>query len=173
MADAVTLTLLREADAEPLLAFERENRAFFARWITDRGDDYFASFAARHQALVDENRAGTSLLYLVRDATDRLVGRVNVTDLHDPGITELGYRLAERAQGRGLATRMVGAALTEAKARGVRRIRARTTSHNSGSQRVLERAGFSRTSGPVEALEVAGATYPVLHYVITLQPDEG
>ena len=168
MTDAFTLTLLSEIDAEPLLTFERENRAFFARWVTDRGDDYFSSFVARHKSLVAENQARTSLLYVVRDSDNQVVGRVNITDIHDPEVTELGYRMAQSVQGRGLATRMVSEALAEAKAQGVRTIRARTTTRNAASQRVLERVGFSETSGHRESLEVAGEILAVIHYKIFL-----
>jgi [ribosomal protein S5]-alanine N-acetyltransferase len=42
------LELLRPDHAPALLAFEQENRAYFAAWVPDRGDDYFANFAERH-----------------------------------------------------------------------------------------------------------------------------
>lgn len=60
MAD-VTIHLLTEADAEDILRFELENRAFFAATLSDRGDDYMCTLrrslrqarprkkAARHQ----------------------------------------------------------------------------------------------------------------------------
>lgn len=172
MTEPFTLTLLRESDAEGLLAFEQENRAFFARWVADRGDDYFAHFASRLQALVEENQAGISLLYVVRGADNQIVGRVNITDIHHPDMTELGYRIAEGAQGRGLATGVIKEALSQAKALGVKTVRARTTTHNAGSQRVLERVGFHKVSHPSGELEVAGQVYPVLHYVTSLQPGE-
>ncbi|MFG1955235.1 hypothetical protein [Micromonospora sp. NPDC048830] len=49
---------LAEHHAPALLRFERENRAYFARSVPDRGDAYFAGFAARHAALLAEQAAG-------------------------------------------------------------------------------------------------------------------
>lgn len=52
---------LRADHASALLAFELENRAYFAASIPDRGDEYFASFPARHEALLVEQEAGGAI----------------------------------------------------------------------------------------------------------------
>jgi hypothetical protein len=52
----VLLERLRLDHAPLVLAFERENRAYFAASIPDRGDDYFAHFESRHRALLAERR---------------------------------------------------------------------------------------------------------------------
>jgi len=38
--------------AQAVLAFELANRAFFAASISDRGDEFFEQFTARHSALL-------------------------------------------------------------------------------------------------------------------------
>lgn len=172
MLEPLKLTLLQESDATEVLAFERDNRLFFAAWVADRGDDYFTNFGTRHRALVGENQAGRSLLYVVRGAEHQMIGRVNITDIDDEDVTELGYRLSGQVRGQGLATRMVAQALAHASTLGVKRLRARTTTHNVASQRVLERLGFARTPGPDETLEVMGQLYPVLHYAVVLTADQ-
>nr|WP_281358905.1 GNAT family N-acetyltransferase [Flexivirga aerilata] len=127
--------------------FERDNRAFFAARIGDRGDGFFERFDELLAERVDENRCGTSLLcVLVLD--DEIVGRVNVLDLDRPDGAELGYRVAEHAQGRGLATAGVTDALAAASARGVRTVTARVFVDNTASRRVLEHCDFEPT-GPV------------------------
>jgi ribosomal-protein-alanine N-acetyltransferase len=55
------LELLRLDHASALLAFERENRAYFAASIPDRGDEYFAQFDQRHSDLLAEQDAGQGL----------------------------------------------------------------------------------------------------------------
>jgi ribosomal-protein-alanine N-acetyltransferase len=89
--------MLNEADAEPLLAFEQKNRAFFAQWITDRGDNYFFSFAARHQALVDENRRDLPAIFTVIPM-NRSLGESTSPTFY----TELGYRMQQGARAFGL-----------------------------------------------------------------------
>ncbi|MFJ6383533.1 GNAT family N-acetyltransferase [Kitasatospora sp. NPDC092039] len=138
----LTLEPLRPDHAEALLDFERTNRAFFARSIPDRGDDYFARFADRHAALLAEQAEGVCRFHVIRDAAGVLVGRVNLVDLADGG-AELGYRVAESATGRGVA----GAAVAEvcrlaATAYGLRFLTAVTTVDNPASQAVLTRNGF-------------------------------
>jgi len=76
------------------------------------------------------------------DGDGEVVGRVNLVDLAD-GSAELGYRTAERAAGRGLATsavrRVCGLASTDY---GLTSLRDATARDNLASQAVLTRAGF-------------------------------
>src|SRR4051812_20450178 len=99
------LQRLRLDHAPALLELERENRAYLAASISDRGDDYFAHFDALHRARLAEQDAGTCFFHLVVD-DDSILGRVNLVDAAD-GSAELGYRIAERAAGQGVATASV------------------------------------------------------------------
>ncbi|GAA3488497.1 GNAT family N-acetyltransferase [Streptomyces cremeus] len=140
------LQLLRADHAPALLAFERENRAFFAAAIPDRGDAYFAEFEARHQALLDEQATGTIAFHvLVDETTGEILGRFNLVDLHD-GTADVGYRLAEKATGRGLATAAVLDLCSLAATRyGLHTLNAATTLDNTASHQVLTRTGFTPT----------------------------
>ncbi|MFH8379523.1 GNAT family N-acetyltransferase [Kitasatospora sp. NPDC018058] len=140
-----TLEPLRPDHADALLAFERANRAWFARTVPDRGDAYFAEFPARHAALLAEQAAGTCRFHVILDADGALVGRINLVDLVDGG-AELGYRIAESAAGRGLATAAVAELCRlAATAYGLRSLTAATTLDNPASQAVLTRNGFAVT----------------------------
>ncbi|MGW6980737.1 GNAT family N-acetyltransferase [Streptomyces sp. NPDC054932] len=139
------LQLLRFDHAPALLAFERENRAYFAASVPDRGDRYFERFDERHAALMAEQAAGLCFFHVLVDDGGDVVGRVNLVDVAD-GSAELGYRIAERAAGRGLAT----AGVREARALaaleyGLTALRAVTTLDNAGSRAVLGRTGFVPT----------------------------
>ncbi|MET9391303.1 GNAT family N-acetyltransferase [Streptomyces sp. NPDC006624] len=150
----VTLERLRADHADALLAFERENRAYFARTVPDRGDAYFTpeGFAARHRALLDEQHARVCHFHVVLGEEGELVGRVNLVDVADGG-AELGYRVGERAAGRGVATAAVAAVCRLAAADyGLTHLTAATAPGNTASVRVLTRNGFVR----VEHTAVAG-----------------
>ncbi|MFI6444290.1 GNAT family N-acetyltransferase [Kitasatospora sp. NPDC050543] len=139
----VTLERLRGDHAIALLAFERENREYFARSVPDRGDDYFAEFAARHGALLAEQATGVIHFHVIVDDQGDLVGRINLVDVEN-GTAELGYRIGERAAGRGLATAAVGRLChLAAGAYGLAALRARTTRDNPASAAVLERNRFT------------------------------
>ncbi|SOB82256.1 ribosomal-protein-alanine N-acetyltransferase [Streptomyces sp. 1331.2] len=137
-----TLELLRPDHAEAVLAFERANRAYFARSIPDRGDAYFAEFAARHAALLAEQAEGVCRFHVIRGADGGVVGRVNLIDLVD-GSAELGYRIAESAAGRGLARAAVAEVCRlAAAAYGLTALTAATTVDNAASRAVLAHNGF-------------------------------
>lgn len=133
-----------------VLAFERDNRAYFARSVTDRGDDYFAEFDARHAALLAEQDAGTCAFHLALDDAGQVVGRFNLYDLQD-GAAELGYRVAEQASGQGVASRGVRELCELARdAYGLHSIVAGTSTDNRASQRVLLNNGFVLDGTTVE-----------------------
>lgn len=136
------LQLLRRDHATALLAFERENREYFAAAIPDRGDDYFAHFGERHSALLAEQAAGLRFFHVLVGRDGEVLGRVNLVDVLD-GSAELGYRIAEKAAGRGLATTAVRQVCSRAAATyGLTLLGAATTLDNTGSRTVLERTGF-------------------------------
>lgn len=146
------LERLRLDHAPALLAFERENRAYFAAAITDRGDDYFAEFTERHRALLAEQDAGTCHFHLVIDGGE-VLGRVNLVDVAD-GSAELGFRIASKAAGRGLATAAVRELMMLATTTyGLATLRAAAAVVNIGSHKVLTRTGFTLTG---EEIALAG-----------------
>ncbi len=136
------LQQLRHDHAPALLAFERENRAYFAASIPDRGDDYFTHFDARHSELLAEQAAGLHHFHVLIGKGGEVLGRVNLVDVAD-GSAELGFRIAEKAAHRGLATSAVRQVITLAATDyGLSTLRAATTVENAGSRAVLARTGF-------------------------------
>ncbi|MFJ3235671.1 GNAT family N-acetyltransferase [Streptomyces sp. NPDC086787] len=136
---------LRPDHAPALLAFERANRAYFAASVPDRGDDYFARFDEHHRALLAEQDTGACRFHLLIGDAGEILGRVNLLDLAD-GTADLGYRIAQHAAGRGLATAAVRQVC--ALAAGTYRLtalRAATTVDNTASRAVLARNGFTVT----------------------------
>ncbi|MET9619891.1 GNAT family N-acetyltransferase [Streptomyces sp. NPDC006464] len=136
------LESLRPDHAPALLAFERENRAWFAASVPDRGDAYFEEFEERHRAQLDEQETGAILFHVLVGDDGEILGRFNLVDVAD-GSAELGYRVARKAAGRGVATAGVREVCRlAAQVHGLRTIRAATTLDNAGSRAVLARTGF-------------------------------
>lgn len=143
----VTLERLTTAQGDAVLAFERENRAYFAASIVDRGDAFFEKFAEVHAARLAEQEAGECRFHVLVDDSGAVVGRVNLVDIED-GSAELGYRIAEKAAGKGLASAAARAIVALAASEyGLTMLRAGTSVRNVASQRVLERAGFRLVGG--------------------------
>ncbi|MFE2377036.1 GNAT family N-acetyltransferase [Streptomyces sp. NPDC059398] len=154
----VTLERLRAGHEQALLAFERENRAYFTRFISDRGDAYFAGFAAELRARLAEQDAGVCHFHVVVDDDGGLAGRVNLMDVTD-GAAVLGYRIGERAAGRGVATAAVGEVCRLAAGPyGLSALTAVVTLDNPASRAVLRHNGFT-TAGDARIGERPATRY--------------
>ncbi|GIG00923.1 GNAT family N-acetyltransferase [Catellatospora citrea] len=152
------LQRLTPAHAPALLAFETANRAWFARIIADRGDDYFTHFPERHAAILAEQAAGLHHFHVVTRPAAAIVGRVNLVDVAG-GRAELGYRIAESASGAGLATAMVAQVCALAAGEyGLTGLTAVTTLDNGASAAVLRRNGFT-VDGPITLGDRPGMRY--------------
>ena len=90
--------------------------------------------------------AGDGAAFAITEGGDQLpVGSIGVRVMHDQGIAETGYHVVEARRGRGLATaalRLI-ARWTFAELP-VARLQLTTHLDNPGSQRVAEKAGFTR-----------------------------
>ncbi|GGO47588.1 GNAT family N-acetyltransferase [Streptomyces lasiicapitis] len=152
------LQRLRPDHAPALLAFEQENRAYFAASVPDRGDAYFDGFEARHAALLAEQETGACHFHVLVGGDGEIFGRVNLVDVAD-GSADLGYRIARKAARQGLATSAVEkVCLLAASEYGLTSLRASTTQDNPGSQAVLARTGFV-PAGDIELDGRPGVAY--------------
>ena len=149
------LQRLRADHACAVLSFELENRAYFAAWISDRGDEFYEHFAERHDALLAEQQAGARACYVLVEEDGSVAGRFNLFFIEGDS-AELGYRVAETAAGRGLATIAVRKLCDLAAEKyGLRRMVAATSRQNIASQKVLTKAGFALV-GPAEPADLGG-----------------
>jgi RimJ/RimL family protein N-acetyltransferase len=91
-------------------------------------------------------------LVVVDAAREDVLGGATLHHLDaERGIVELGYWLFEHARGRGIATRTARLLADHAFTLGVERVAAYVNVGNRASERVLERAGFTR-EGVVRSL---------------------
>lgn len=149
------LQLLRPDHAEAVLAFELENRAYFAGSITDRGDEYFDQFAERHQEMLADQEQGKGAYHVLVDDDGAVLGRFNLFFTGNR-TANVGYRVAEQVAGRGVATTTVRELVDLAAARyGLHTLRAATSHANTASARVLAKAGFVAT-GPAGPADLGG-----------------
>jgi len=151
------LQLLREDHEEAVLSFELTNRAYFAASISDRGDAYFRDFSARYRTLLDDQASGGGAYYVLVAVDGSVLGRFNLV-LTGDGTATLGYRVAERTAGRGVATATVRELCARAgEQHGLRVVRAAAADGNTASHRVLLKAGFVAT-GPAGPDALGGKT---------------
>lgn len=149
------LQRLHAGHAPAVLAFELANRAYFAAFVSDRGDEFYGQFTERHNALLAEQEAGIGAFYVLVAGDGSVLGRFNLIFAGD-GTAKLGYRVAQHAAGRGVATATVRELCQLAAARhGLRTLKAATSRENAASQKVLTKAGFV-PAGPADPADLGG-----------------
>jgi [ribosomal protein S5]-alanine N-acetyltransferase len=149
------LQRLEPGHGPAVLAFELANRSYFAAAVSDRGDEFFDQFPEQHSAMLAEQEAGAGAYYVLVDEDGSVLGRFNLYRFAD-GTAELGYRVAQHAAGRGLATATVRELCALAAARhGLRTLRAATSLDNTPSQKVLANTGFVAV-GPADPAHIGG-----------------
>jgi len=149
------LQRLRTDHGQAVLAFELANRAYFTGSISDRGDEFFDQFTERHSALLAEQEAGSRAFYVLVEEDGSILGRFNLYEFKD-ATAELGYRVAQHAAGRGVATATVQELCRVAAARyGLCALTAATSYENVASRKVLTKAGFVPV-GPANPTDIGG-----------------
>jgi ribosomal-protein-alanine N-acetyltransferase len=144
---------LTSADAGELAALLVENREFLAPFEPLRNDHFFTSDGQRERI---ERRTAKGFAIV---ADDRIAGTVTISNVvYGPFRSgTLGYWVAERLGGRGLATRAIGEVVELAfDELGLHRLEAATLVDNVPSRRVLEKNDFERIGLARRYLEIAG-----------------
>lgn len=149
------LQRLDAGHAPAVLAFELANRAYFAAFISDRGDEFFDQFAERHGALLTEQDTDTGAYYVLLAEDVSVLGRFNLFFTGD-GVADLGYRVAQHVAGRGVATETVRELCQLAAARHrLHTLMAATSTENVASRKVLIKSGFVPV-GPADPARIGG-----------------
>jgi ribosomal-protein-alanine N-acetyltransferase len=146
-------------DAAALAEAYVRNREHLAPWEPTRRPDFFTEPAQRTdaEAKVAAAAAGSEDPWVVWHDGE-VVGRVNLTNVARGPFqnASLGYWVDHRHTGRGLATAAVRFALARATDLGLHRLEAGTLVHNTPSQVVLRRCGFTQYGRAPQYLFIAG-----------------
>lgn len=164
----ISLTKLHITDAESLFAFELKNRAFFEKMVPTRGEEYydFERFKNNHENLLNEQAQGISYFYLIKDEEDAIIGRINLVDIDKPqNLGYLGYRIGQAYTRKGIASKALQLLLETVTSKGVKQIKAKTTTHNIASQRVLEKNEFQHIATDEEEFEMNGQKLQFVYYM--------
>ena len=154
----VEIRELRRGDDRWLLALRRENQAFLDPYEPTRPAGFLTPEAQR--LYVDRSLASANAAPFVIVADGEPVGTVNISNVVRGAFSSanVGYWVAERWNGRGVATRAVGLLVGRAfGALGLHRLEAGTLVDNVASQRVLIRNGFRPIGVSRRYLHIGGA----------------
>jgi [ribosomal protein S5]-alanine N-acetyltransferase len=131
------------ADAEELAEVYRTNREFLRPFEPTRPEEFFTAKAQRQRI---ESTGDDGWRWAIEDEA-RIVGVITLGDVRRESLqlANVGYFVAQKYNGRGLATRAVAEVVRFAFADArLHRLEAGTLPDNHASQRVLEKNGFAR-----------------------------
>jgi ribosomal-protein-alanine N-acetyltransferase len=159
---ALPTRLVSLADVPVLADLVRANRAFMAPYEPPRSEEYFTEAGQRAlvRGLLTQFAQDRTVPHVVLDEDGAVVGRITLNEVVRGPFQScnLGYWVAEKAGGRGLATAAVRH-MTQQVAfgdLGLHRVQAGTLVDNLRSQRVLEKNGFVRFGLAPRYLRIAG-----------------
>jgi len=165
--------LLTHSDCEALLHFERRNRLWFESTIDGRPESFYCmkGVSTHIRQCLHEYHELTMLPTLIKNSRGEILGRANLhaIDLAQ-GEAWVGYRIAERFAGQGLATRATGQLIRYASSfRGLRYLKAYASTENVASQRVLLHNNFKQIGSVNDFTEINGAMIDCYEYMLELQ----
>ncbi len=158
----ITIEQVSIENANEILAFEIENRCFFEATLPSRGNDYYIldNFMNIINEICEEQKNGSLYMNIIRNEFNEVVGRINLFLIKHEKYNrafELGYRIAEKHQGKGYATSSVKALIKIAfKEYEIECIQALTSPKNAASQIILIKNGFSFVTKIPNDVEVNG-----------------
>lgn len=159
LPDGYLIASLGLADASATAAAYRRNREHLAPWDPDRPESFYTDEgqAADVARQLEERDAGKRHSFMLWHA-EQVVGRVSIDNVVR-GVLQsatVGYWLDHQHTGRGLATAMVEYVVGQARELGLHRLEAGTLLHNTRSQKVLQRTGFTEYGVAERFLYIGG-----------------
>ncbi|MCJ8301013.1 MAG: GNAT family N-acetyltransferase [Pseudomonadales bacterium] len=163
------LQVLQTEHWQTLLKFELDNQQWFEKWIEPRSKGFYQrqNFLQNIKNLVRQRPDADYAMYLLLDAKN-ILGRFNIINIEQKK-AEIGYRLAERATGKGIATTGLQALMVEAKNKlKLQQLTARVAIDNIASQKVLLNNGFVQQQSADNYVLVNAVEIEILHFSVQL-----
>ena len=164
LPDGYAIRLIHREDWSAVAAAYRRNREHLAAWDPERPEEFWTDAGqeedvARQVTAAEEGRTHTYLMWHGDGGARVVVGRAMLTQIVRGHMQSavIGYWVDHEHQGRGLATGFVEHLVGVAEGMGLHRLEAGTMVDNVGSQRVLERSGFTRIGVAEGLLHLRGA----------------
>jgi RimJ/RimL family protein N-acetyltransferase len=164
LGEGVSMRPLQLDDAEALHRTVEQNSAHIAEWLPFAGQP-FERTASHVRRSVRAFEAGRGVGMIVRHRGE-VIGAVSFVDpSREHSMTQIGYWLAESAQGRGIMSRAVAALVEQGfEMWGFDRIEIRVAAANARSRAIPERLGFREEARLREGHRVGGRPHEELIY---------
>lgn len=159
---------LSEDHSQDLLAFELENRTYFESMITERAAEFYSSIGINLHIkdLIEKSRNQSALAMLAFEGGE-IVARANVHRIDcAQSSCEIGYRVAQRHTGKGIATACIHKLKQLATEHyQINNIIARVLDNNPASKKALLKCGFRHTGETDHSVTVLNTMYICHKYI--------
>jgi [ribosomal protein S5]-alanine N-acetyltransferase len=160
LADRAGVRPLAVTDAKAMAGLYTTNRDFLAPLEPLRPEIFYSyEGQRRHISQLTDRRAAGAAYPFVIVLNGRPVGAINLSNVVRGAFqsANVGYWVTQEHNGRGVCTHALGLVCDHAFSElGLHRIEAGTLLDNHGSQRVLEKNGFTRIGVAEHYLQIAG-----------------
>ncbi len=168
---------LEETDAEAMLHLERNNREFFQKYTLKRTEDFYTLESQLNRIkenLEKKERDQNYSFGIFQTETQKLIGTIGLFKV-ERGPSQsclIGYCLDKGFNGKGYMTEMVRLVVAFAfDELDFHRVEASVMPHNTGSIRVLEKAGFHQEGIARKSIKINGEWED--HQVLAIINDRG
>ena len=168
----ISVELISLEDADALLAFELDNRCWFEQHVPSRGYQFYTSLGVRNHIseFLSQYANGEMYPMLIRSNSQEICGRINIHRIESNTYSgELGYRIGKQFTSKGIASQAVGKLVdylvSETQ---LNTLRAIVLRGNEGSQKVLERNGFTKVKNIANYTELHAEVRDAVEYELTL-----
>lgn len=144
----VNVRLIGSGDESMMVDFYNQNHQHLAPWDPIRGSEFYTieGWTSRIKRLNDFHQMNTVFSFIIVDKEDtQVLGTINFTNISGFPIhaCNLGYSLAEAAQGKGIMTQALQTCIQWIfKQQNLHRIMVAYMPNNIRSEKVLDRLGF-------------------------------
>lgn len=168
----ISIELISLDDVDALLDFELANRFWFEQHVPPRDESFYTLQGVRSQIseFLSLHANGEMYPMLIRNNSQEICGRINIHRIEPNVYTgELGYRIGQQFTAKGIASqaisKLVDYLVSEAQ---LSTLRAIVLCSHEGSQKVLERNGFSKVKGIANYAELNGEVKDAIEYELSL-----
>lgn len=154
-----------------LLEFERSNKAYFEMSIAPREATFYSidgvGYHVSELLYLQHQKKAWGYVLVDEQRNKQILARANIRNRAGDK-AEIGYRVAEKECGKGIASRCVSFLIDEAKSKGLKWLTAEVMDNNPASEKVLIKNGFSPKQCFRRKYQHKGALHNSIYFELAL-----
>ena len=163
----VKLALITLKDAEALLEFELDNKAWFEEFIPPREEGFYSIQGVQQhiREFLLDYQCNEMIPLVIKSLDNQIIGRINLTNLDSVRRSaHLGYRVGKASTNQGVAKWAVSEVTKLVEQKGIKKVFAYAALENPASQKVLTNNGFQPVKVVQDYAELHGKSIDCIEF---------